>query len=376
MEIIPMVDLKTQYFRIQAEINTAIQKVLESTGFINGDEVRSFTRKLSDYLSCKHVIPCANGTDAIQIALMSLGLKPGDEVITSPFTFVATVEVIALLGLKPVFVDINADDFNIDIHQLADKISPTTRAIVPVHLFGQSCNMEALMKIAGQYKLGVVEDNAQAIGAKITYSDGTVKNAGTIGDIGTTSFFPSKNLGGYGDGGAIITDDSELAIKMHAICNHGSKIRYYHDIVGVNSRLDTLQAAILEVKLAYLDDYIRGRQAAAARYDTLLSEIPGITTPFQSPYSTHVYHQYTLKVDRNREGLQKFLNQNGISSAIYYPVPLHLQKAYQYYGYKPGDFPVTEKVSELVLSLPIYPEIGNDTQEYIADKIKKFMLTN
>jgi dTDP-4-amino-4,6-dideoxygalactose transaminase len=236
--------------------------------------------------------------------------------------------------------------------------------------------MEALMKIAGQNELGVVEDNAQAIGAKFTYSDGTVKNAGTIGHIGTTSFFPSKNLGGYGDGGAIFTDDSELAIKMHSICNHGSKIRYYHDIVGVNSRLDTLQAAILEVKLAYLDDYIRGRQAAAARYDTLLSEIPGITTPFQAPFSTHVYHQYTLKVDRNREGLQQFLNKNGISSAIYYPVPLHLQKAYQHYGYHPGDFPVTEKVSELVLSLPIYPEIGSDTQEYIADKIKKFMLTN
>lgn len=373
MDFIPMVDLRRQYSEIRHEINDAIARVLESTGFINGKEVGTFSSQLAEWLQCRHVIPCANGTDAIQIALMSLGLRPGDEVITTPFTFVATVEVIALLGLRPVFVDIDRHSFLMNLDQVAAKCSPAVKAIVPVHLFGQCCDMEKLMDISRRTGIPVVEDNAQAIGAQITLRNGSNLYAGTIGQAGTTSFFPSKNLGGYGDGGAIFTQDDGLASEMAAICNHGSSIRYYHDMIGVNSRLDTLQAAILEVKLAHLDAYIARRQAAAARYDALLSELPGITPPARLDYSTHVYHQYTIIVDEDRAGLQQYLQEKGIASAVYYPVPLHLQKAYSHYGYGPGDFPVAESLSGQVLSLPIYPEIEADQQRYIAEQIAAYL---
>ncbi len=373
MANISMVDLQTQYEHIKPEVDAAIQEVLNSCYFVGGGPVKEFACELSGYLGAKDVIPCGNGTDALQIALMALGLKPGDEVITTPFTFVATAEVIALLQLKPVFVDIHPDTFNIDETKIEEAITSKTRCIIPVHLFGQVANMEAIMNIAKQHNLFVVEDNAQAIGADYTFSDGRRQKAGTIGHIGCTSFFPSKNLGCYGDGGAICTNDLELSEKIRMICNHGSKVKYYHDEIGVNSRLDTIQAAVLRIKLRHLDKYTAARQEAAQIYNELLAGEEPITTPSIATFTTHVFHQYTLKVTSGRDRLQKKLGEAGIASAIYYPVPLHLQKAYQHNGYQKGDFPVSEMMAEQVLSLPMHTELNRNIQIKIASTLKGFI---
>ncbi len=367
---LPMVDLQGQYQKIKEEINAAMQQTLESCYFIGGPQVSSFARKLEEYLDIKHVIPCGNGTDALQIALMALDLQPGDEVITTPFTFAATAEVIALLRLTPIFVDINPETFNIDETKIEASISTKTRCIIPVHLFGQTANMEPLMEIANKHKLFVIEDNAQAIGANYTFTNGQSQKAGTIGHIGTTSFFPSKNLGAFGDGGALFTNDTELAEKMKMIANHGMKTRYYHDKIGLNSRLDAIQAAVLEVKLRYLDQYNALRKEAADRYKQLFEGVSSVTVPFEAPYSNHVYHQYTLKVNGNRDEIKNKLFEQGISSAIYYPVPLHLQKAYKPYGFKEGDFPVTEELARKVLSLPIHTELNETIQQFIVNVFK------
>lgn len=369
MEKIHMVDLQTQYQRLKPEIDEAMSKVLESCYFVNGPQVKEFALNLASYLDVKQVIPCGNGTDAIQIALMALGLQPGDEVITTPFTFVATAEVIALLRLKPVFVDIHPDTFNIDENQLEKAITPQTKCIIPVHLFGQVANMEAIMKIAALHNLFVIEDNAQAIGAEYHFSDGQVKKSGTIGHIGTTSFFPSKNLGCYGDGGAIFTNDDSLSEKIRMICNHGSTVRYYHDEIGVNSRLDALQAAVLNVKLKYLDEFGQARQKAAKVYSKLLAGVEGIKTPVTAAYSAHVFHQYTLILEHGRDIVRKALQDKGIPTGVYYPVPLHLQKAYKDSGYQKGDFPISEIVAKQVLSLPMHPELTEEMQAYIIKEL-------
>lgn len=370
MPNIQMVDLHNQYLNIKEDIDAAIQDVLDKGYFINGAPVHNFAKNLSDYLKVKHVIPCANGTDAIQIALMALDLQPGDEVITTPFTFVATAEVIALLHLKPVFVDIHPDTFNIDENKIVEVISPRTKCIIPVHLFGLTANMEKIMEIAAKYNLYVIEDNAQAIGGDYTFSDGTKKKSGTIGHIGCTSFYPSKNLGCYGDGGAIFCNDDAIGEKINVICNHGSKVKYYHESIGVNSRLDSMQAGILKVKLKHLDEYIKARQKAADYYDRELSGIPGITTPVRSAFSTHVFHQYTLRIEGNRDELQKTLSAKGIPSMIYYPVPLHMQSAYTGDGYKEGDFPVSELAAKQVLSLPMHTELNEEMLATICNEIK------
>lgn len=362
-----MVDLNGQYAKIKPEIDTAIQKVIDSTAFINGPQVKEFSNSLASYLDVKHVIPCANGTDALQIALMALGLKPGDEVISPDFTFIATVEVIALLGLKPILVDVEPDTFNIDPEKIRKAITPKTKAIVPVHLFGQCANLTDIIKIAREHNLYVIEDNAQAIGA--TYCDGTITGkAGTLGDISCTSFFPSKNLGCYGDGGALMTNNDSLAEKIRLIANHGSKIKYYNDEVGVNSRLDTIQAAILDVKLKYLDQFIAARQKAASIYNKLLSGMDEVQTPVISSFTDHVFHQYTLKVKRDRDNFQKYLQEKEIPAMIYYPVPMHRQKAYE----MNGDFPVTEYLKDAVISLPMHTELLSEQQEYICEQIKHF----
>jgi dTDP-4-amino-4,6-dideoxygalactose transaminase len=373
MKKIQMVDLKTQYENIKPEIDSAIQEVIDSTAFINGPKVKEFAQNLSDYFDGINTVPCANGTDALQISLMSLELKEGDEVILPVHTYVATAEVIALLKLKPVFVDVDPDYFTIDVRQIEEKITKKTKAIVPVHLYGQCADMESIMKIADQYNLYVIEDTAQAIGAKYTFSDGNESFAGTIGHIGTTSFFPSKNLGCYGDGGAMLVKDKNLAEKCRMIANHGQSIKYHHDIIGCNSRLDTIQAAVLDVKLKYLDEYTRSRQNAAGVYDDLLKETQWVNVPMVSNQSTHVYHQYTILLDDyiDRTALQKHLKENGIPTMIYYPVPLHKQKAYQENN-KGEEFPVTEKLSETVLSLPIHTEITEEEQQFIADSINDY----
>ena len=362
---IQMVDLQSQYQKIKVEVDTAINQVIDSCQFINGPAVKAFSQNLATYLGVKHVIPCANGTDALQVALMALDLKPGDEVITTPFTFVATAEVIALLQLKPVFVDVNPCTFMIDEYRLEAAITEKTRCIIPVHLFGQASNMEAIMKIAKKRKVHVVEDNAQAIGSTYQFSTGKKQAVGTIGDFGTTSFFPSKNLGCYGDGGALFTNDDTLAEKARMICNHGSKVRYYHDSIGVNSRLDSIQAVVLDIKLKHLDEYNAARQKAAATYTSLLKGIAGITAPKIAQHSTHVFHQYTLLLDQNRDKVQKVLKEKGIPTGVYYPVPLHLQKAYKASGYTEGDFPVSEDLAKKVLSLPMHTELDQELQEYI-----------
>lgn len=368
-----MVDLHSQYLRIKEEIDQAIAKVLESTAFIQGAEVHEFAEALARYTGAGAVIPCANGTDALQIAMMALELKPGDEVILPAHTYVATAEVIALLGLTPVLTDVDPDTFNIDVNQIESRITKRTKAIVPVHLYGQCADMEPILKIAEQYNLYVIEDTAQALGAEYIFSNGSRKKAGTIGIIGTTSFFPSKNLGCYGDGGAIFTNNQELAEKIRMIANHGQKVRYYHDIIGVNSRLDTLQAAILKVKLKYLDEYTRRRNEAAAYYDKALSALTFLQPPFRANNSTHVFHQYTLKVNgKNRDTLKHYLEANGIPSMIYYPIPLHLQKAYRQLGIGKGAFPVTEKLSESIISLPMHTEMKDSDLEYICETIRKF----
>lgn len=365
-----MVDLKKQYLTIKEEIDRAIQEVIESTAFINGPIVKDFQLDLEAYLGVKHVIPCANGTDALQVAMMALNLKPGDEVITTSFTFIATAEVIALLGLTPVLVDVDPDTFNIDPVAVERAITPKTRAIVPVHLFGQCADMDALMTLAKKHNLFVIEDACQAIGADYYSADGSVKKAGTIGTIGCTSFFPSKNLGCYGDGGAIFTNDDALAQQLRSVVNHGMVVRYHHDTVGVNSRLDSIQAAVLKVKLSYLDTYSAARQKAAAYYDAAFKDDPRLKIPSRFPASNHVFHQYTL-VGQNidRKALLAHLNEKSIPAMIYYPVPLHLQKAYQNPRYKAGDFPVTEHLSENVFSLPMHTELSEEQLEYIVKSV-------
>lgn len=367
-----MVDLKTQYQAIQSEVEAAIREVLDSNQYINGSAVKSFSNHLATYLKAKYVIPCGNGTDALQIALMALDLKPGDEVITAPFTFIATAEVISLLGLKPVFADVDPDYFNLDPKDVARKITSRTKVIMPVHLYGQTAPMEPLLALAKQHGLVVVEDNAQAIGADFTYRDGRTAKAGMIGDIGCTSFYPSKNLGAYGDAGAIFTQDEVIGEMINTIANHGSKVRYFHDVVGVNSRLDSIQAAILDIKLKHLDDYIARRQAAAAAYDRGLAGIPQVKVPARAPWSTHVFHQYTLKVTEKRDALKEALQAAGIPSMIYYPVPLHLQPAYASYGHKKGQFPVSEQLAEEVISLPMHTELTPGQTDHICATIRQF----
>lgn len=368
-----MVDLKTQYEKIREDIDTGVLDVIRSTQYINGPAVKQFQQELETYLGVRHVIPCANGTDALQVAMMSMGLKPGDEVITTSFTFVATVEVIALLGLSPVLVDVDPDTFNIDPEAIRKAISPKTKAIVPVHLFGQCVHMEPIMQTAREHGLFVIEDNAQALGADYLFADTSIRKAGTIGHIGCTSFFPSKNLGCYGDGGALFTNDDQLAAQARKIVNHGMEVRYYHDTVGVNSRLDSLQAAILSVKLKQLDHYAEARRQAADYYDQAFANHSGLTSPVRSPFSTHVFHQYTLKtkgIDRFK--LQEYLQSKEIPAMVYYPVPMHLQKAYTDPRYSPGDFPVTEALSASVISLPMHTELDEEQLSYITTHVKRF----
>lgn len=370
MQTIHMCDTYGQYLTMKEEIDQAIQDVIKSTQFIKSGKVVDFEAKLSDYLQT-NVIACGNGTDALQIAFMALGLKPGDEVITVPFTFVATVETAVLMGLKPVFVDVCSDTFNIDVTQIEAAITDKTKAIVPVHLFGQCSNMEVIMQIAEKHNLYVIEDACQALGSDIIYSNGKNSKAGTVGHIGCNSFFPSKNLGAFGDGGAIFSNDNELAAVIRSIANHGMKAKYQYERIGVNSRLDSVQAAILEVKLKYFDKHIKARQDAAEFYNKNLGNIQDIELPKQVKYSTHGYHQYTIKTTK-RDSLQKFLKKNGIPSMIYYPSVLHLQEAYHDLDYKKGDFPVSEMLAEQVLSLPMHTELKELQLQYIVEKIKEF----
>ncbi len=377
-----MVDLKGQYEEIKDTVNSSVLEVLESTAFINGPKVHEFQKTLEDYLDVKHVIPCANGTDALQIAMMGLGLKPGDEVITADFTFAATVEVIALLGLTPVLVDVEPDTFNIDVDAIKKAITPNTKAIVPVHLFGQCANMDAIMTIAKENNLYVIEDNAQAIGATYTSANGSKQKAGTIGHVASTSFFPSKNLGCYGDGGAIFTNDDDLAHTIRGIVNHGMYRRYYHDVVGVNSRLDSIQAAVLNTKLPKLDSYNYARQSAARKYNEAFRDIENIITPVTkkscenicSDCDCHVFHQYTLKITNGkRDALVEYLNSEGIPCGVYYPVPLHSQKAYQDSRYNEADFTVTNQLIKEVISLPMHTELDDEQIEFITKAIIDFV---
>lgn len=372
---IQMVDLKSQYQKIKDQVDEAIMNVIDSTAFIKGPEVKEFQVALESYLDVKHVIPCGNGTDALQIALMALDLKPGDEVITADFTFAATVEVIGLLNLVPVFVDVDRDTFNIDVDELNKAITPKTKAIIPVHLFGQCSNMERIMEIAKKHNLFVIEDTAQAIGSTYTFSNGERKKAGTIGNVGTTSFFPSKNLGCYGDGGALFTNDSALAERLNAIVNHGMYKRYYHDEIGVNSRLDSIQAAVLRVKLPNLDAYNQARRDVANYYNNAFLAVDELETPVISEDSTHVFHQYTLKTNGiNRDDLIAFLKDKGIPAMVYYPVPLHHQKAYIRPEFKDENYPITLELCKSVISLPIHTEMEKDQLEYIIESIKEFFI--
>jgi UDP-2-acetamido-2-deoxy-ribo-hexuluronate aminotransferase len=377
MRNIKMVDLFAQYEKVKDEINKAVQDVLNSTAFINGPEVKSFQADLEKYLGVKHVIPCANGTDALQIAMMALNLQPGDEVITANFTYVATAEVIALLRLKPILVDVDPDTFCLDPKAVEAAVTARTKAIVPVHLFGQCAPMEKILDIARRKSLFVIEDNAQAIGADYIFSDGKKQKAGVLGNIGTTSFFPSKNLGCYGDGGALFTNDDELAAKCRMIANHGQSKLYYHDSIGVNSRLDSIQAAILRIKLKHLDEYAAARNRVAAYYDKAFAGNPKLITPKRASYSTHVFHQYTLQTKGiDRFAMKDFLASKNIPAMVYYPVPLHLQKAYTDPRYKEGDFPVTEKLCASVISLPIHTELDDETLQYICDGVMEFTEKN
>ena len=369
-----MVDLKAQYQRIKSDVDKAIQEVIDQTAFIQGPAVKEFQQDLEKYLSVKHVIPCANGTDALQIAMMALDFKPGDEVITASFTYVATAEVIALLGLRPVLVDVNPDTFTLDPDAVERAITEKTVAIVPVHLFGQCAEMDRIMEIAQKHNIHVIEDTAQALGADYIYSDGKREKAGTIGTIGATSFFPSKNLGCYGDGGAIFTNQDELASKIRMIANHGQRVRYYHDEIGVNSRLDTIQAAILKIKLKQLDEYAVSRQKLADAYDTAFSGLSQIQTPVRAGYSTHVFHQYTLKLKGlDRDKMREYLENHGVPAMIYYPVPLHMQKAYLDPRYREGDFPVTEELCRSVISLPMHTEMQPDQLDHIISTVLAFV---
>ena len=374
MRPIQMVDLKQQYQNIKPEIEAAISQVIESAAFINGPQVQSFATSLAKYNQVKHVIPCANGTDALQIALMALDLQPGDEVITPSFTFIATTEVVALLKLTPVFVDVNPKTFCIDASAIEKAITPKTKAIIPVHLYGQASNMEEIMEIAIAHKIPVIEDNAQAIGGEFYFSDGSIRKTGSVGTLSTTSFFPSKNLGGYGDGGAIMTNDDELAAILKMVANHGQSKRYYHDLVGCNSRLDSLQAAVLEVKLKYLDKYIDARRKLADRYDAALQTHPKITPPFRVPYCKHVFHQYTLileGVDRNK--LHAYLADLNIPSMIYYPVPAHRQKMFAQFNSSSTELPITDWLTERVISLPMHTEMDEEQIEFITSSVLNFV---
>lgn len=370
---IQMVDLHGQYLRIKPEVDKGIQEVIDTCAFINGPQVKEFGKELEKYSGAKHVITCANGTDALQIALMALGLKPGDEVIVPAFTYVASAEVIGLLGLTPVMVDVNPDTFNVTAKNIEKAISPRTKAIIPVHLFGQSCDMEPIMELAKKHGLYVIEDNAQAIGSVYTFSDGTKRHTGTIGTIGCTSFFPSKNLGCYGDGGAIFTDDDGLAEKLHMIANHGQKVKYHHSVIGCNSRLDTIQAVVLKAKLPHLDEYCAARKAAADYYTANLKDVEGIMVPDELPSSTHVYHQYTLKVlDGKRDALKEFLSSKGIPAMIYYPLPLQKQEAFKEITRAAESLETSQMLADSVLSLPIHTELTRDEQDMIIGAVKEF----
>ncbi len=369
-----MVDLMAQYQKIKPEVDKAILNVIENAQFVNGPEVKGFQNELEDYLGVKHVIPCANGTDALQIAMMALGLKPGDEVITPSFTFIATTEVVALLGLKPVFVDVEEDSFCLDPSKLEAAITEKTKAIVPVHLYGQAANLDEIMAIAEKHNIAVIEDNAQAIGSDYRKTDGSTQKVGSIGHVGCTSFFPSKNLGCYGDGGAIFTNDDSLAAQMRQIVNHGQSKRYYHDVVGCNSRLDSIQAAVLRIKLRELDDYIAARRAVADHYDNFFAQFNQITTPKRDIYSKHVFHQYTMKLEGvDRDALNAFLAERDIPSMIYYPVPAHRQKMFEAYGSADTNLPVTDWLTERVLSLPIHTEMDEEQLNHICGGIADFL---
>lgn len=366
---IQMVDVQGQYQKIKKEVDKSISEVIDSAQFINGPKVRSFQASLEKYLKVNHVIPCANGTDALQIALMAAGLKPGDEVIVPSFTYVATAEVIALLNLKPVMVDVHEDSFNINVDLVKSYITEKTKAIVPVHLFGQAADMEVIMAFAKRHNLFVIEDNAQAIGADYTFESGKKQKVGTIGHIGCTSFYPSKNLGCYGDGGALFTNDDALAEKIRMIANHGQKKKYHHSVIGVNSRLDSIQAAVLDIKLKRLDKYAAARRAAAEHYDKALGGFDNLKTPVRSPFSSHVFHQYTLRVQNlHRNGLQEFLKSHGIPTMIYYPIPLYKQDAFSSF-HSGEEQVVTEKLCQEVLSLPIHTEMDQEILDFITNKI-------
>lgn len=374
MRPIQMVDLKQQYLKIKSEVDAAVLEVLDSCAFINGPQVQQFANSLASYHGSKHVIPCANGTDALQIAMMALDLQPGDEVITPSFTYIATTEVIALLKLKPVFVDVDQKTLCINTEALQQAITPKTKAIVPVHLYGQAANMEEIMKIAAAHGLYVIEDNAQAIGCDYYFRDGSTKKTGAIGTVGCTSFFPSKNLGGYGDGGAIMTNDDQLAEKLRMVANHGQSKRYYHDVVGCNSRLDTIQAAILNIKLKHLDEYINARRNVADYYDAAFKGHPKITHPYRADYCRHVFHQYTLileGVDRN--GLNEFLASHNIPSMIYYPVPAHRQKMFASFGSDQTQLDVTDWLTERVISLPMHTEMEEEQLQFIISKVLEYI---
>lgn len=375
MKKLQMVDLKGQYEKIKEEVNASIQEVLETNTYINGPLVHQFQKDLEDYLGVKHVIPCANGTDALQIAMMGLDLKPGDEVITADFTFAATVEVIALLQLTPVLVDVDMNNMNISLDGIRKAITPKTKAIVPVHLFGRAANMDSIMEIANEHNLYVIEDNAQAIGADYKSNDGSKKKVGTIGHVGATSFFPSKNLGCYGDGGAIFTNDDALAHKLRGIVNHGMYERYHHDVVGVNSRLDSIQAGVLKAKLPHLDTYNKARQDAARKYSVALSVNPNIWAPFIcETCDCHVFHQYVIRImNGKRDGLLAYLQEKGIPCAIYYPIPLHSQKAYADSRYKEEDFPVTNQLCKEVIALPMHTELDDEQIKFITDTVLEYL---
>jgi UDP-2-acetamido-2-deoxy-ribo-hexuluronate aminotransferase len=374
MRPLQMVDTKTQYQKIKAEVDAAVIAVMESSQFIGGKVLNDFATNLAAYHQSKHVIPCANGTDALQIAMMALGLKAGDEVITPSFTYIATVEVAALLGIKPIFVEVDSKTFCIDIAAIEKAINPKTKAIIPVHLYGHAADMEPIMQLAAKHSLFVIEDNAQGIGNDYTFSDGTVKKTGNIGHIGCTSFYPSKNLGAYGDGGAMFTNDDALAEKLKMIASHGQSKRYYHDVIGCNSRLDTMQAAILDIKLGHLDEYIAARRKVADYYDAAFAGNKNIVTPFRASNNRHVFHQYTLLLENvNRDELHQFLADNAVPSMIYYPVPAHRQKMFDAFGGSNYQLPITDWLTERVISLPIHTELDEEQQQFIVSKVIEFV---
>jgi UDP-2-acetamido-2-deoxy-ribo-hexuluronate aminotransferase len=374
MRPLQMVDTKTQYQKIKAEVDAAVIAVMESSQFIGGKVLNDFATNLAAYHQSKHVIPCANGTDALQIAMMALGLKAGDEVITPSFTYIATVEVAALLGIKPIFVEVDSKTFCIDIAAIEKAINPKTKAIIPVHLYGHAADMEPIMQLAAKHSLFVIEDNAQGIGNDYTFSDGTVKKTGNIGHIGCTSFYPSKNLGAYGDGGAMFTNDDALAEKLKMIASHGQSKRYYHDVIGCNSRLDTMQAAILDIKLGHLDEYIAARRKVADYYDAAFAGNKNIVTPFRASNNRHVFHQYTLLLENvNRDKLHQFLADNAVPSMIYYPVPAHRQKMFDAFGGSNYQLPITDWLTERVISLPIHTELDEEQQQFIVSKVIEFV---